>query len=81
MFYGPRRYGNRAYNTHTSEKGFTWVNNTIIKELNSSFAQMAEDLANVSGKQIEYMYDAPTLDKMVKSGALGYNKFMYTVKE
>ena len=65
--------------TTKNGNGFEWRNNVIIHpDGEGSIGYMGADAANGKGKKTQYFYDRETVNKLVKIGALGVNKFYYT---
>ncbi len=79
-FWGIKRHLMKAVPTTTvNGNGFEWRNNVIIHpDGEGSIGYMGADVANGKGKKTQYFYDKDTINKLVKNGALGLNKFYYT---
>ena len=79
-FWGIKRHLMKAVPTTTvNGNGFEWRNNTIIHPDNEgSIGYMGADPANGKGKKTQYFYDKDTVNRLVKIGAFGVNKFYYT---
>ena len=79
-FWNNRRHLMKAVPTTTKpDMGFAWVNNVIVHPFEEgSIGFMGADAANATNPGKQYFYDKDTVNQLVKSGALGLNKFYYT---